>query len=106
MDVDLPGEDHLMHHDPEMQEKRFLRQRVTYQAVPGKYENPPANRKAQAVSPKGISKRPTTQSSPLLPPAERGGEKRPPKLRPVSKGPDMLRMLADGALPSRIFRPM
>jgi len=105
MDMDL-GEDLKLHHDPELQEKRFLRQRVTYQAVPGNYLN---NCKAN-VSPAraGISKKikplAVSQSSPHLPPAT-GAERRPPKLRPLAKGADNLRKLADGALPSRILRP-
>jgi len=106
VDIDLQGEEVRLHTDPVLQERRFVRQRATYQSMPVDVTK---GAKA-AVSPhKGISKksRPLeSKSTPQLPPATGAAGRRPPKLRPLSKGPDMLRLLADGALPARLCPPM
>jgi len=104
MDMDL-GEDSKLHHAPELQEKRFRRQRVTYQAVPGNYSDRKANVSPAkgGISKKSLAPLAVSQSSPQLPPTT-GAERRPPKLRPLAKGADNLRKLADGVLPSRILR--
>eukprot|EP00434_Breviolum_minutum_P039556 symbB.v1.2.035129.t2/scaffold4662.1/size36764/1 len=72
MDMDL-GEDSKLHHAPELQEKRFRRQRVTYQAA----NVSPAK---GGISKKSLAPLAVSQSSPQLPPTT-GAERRPPKLR-------------------------
>ncbi|CAE8656253.1 unnamed protein product, partial [Polarella glacialis] len=116
MDLDCQDEkDPKLHFDAALMEKRFLQQRATYQALPGAV--PLTRKEVGAVSPpqksgqKGkISTR--SKSTPLLPPASRAGtppgtagERRPPKLRPLPKGCEMLKMLADGKLPSLLCPP-
>eukprot|EP00931_Biecheleriopsis_adriatica_P047871 TRINITY_DN2762_c0_g1_i1.p1 TRINITY_DN2762_c0_g1~~TRINITY_DN2762_c0_g1_i1.p1 ORF type:complete len:730 (-),score=202.07 TRINITY_DN2762_c0_g1_i1:98-2098(-) len=112
MDLDLHDEELRLHADPKLQEKRFRRQRATYQSVP---VNLTKGRTEVTVSPqlKGASKKskpPRSRSSPLLPPAAGAtmaeDERRPPKQRSRPQGADMLKMLAHGALPSLLCRPV
>ncbi|CAK9104072.1 unnamed protein product [Durusdinium trenchii] len=98
-DMDL-REDLKLHNDPELQEKRFLRQRGTYQAVPGNVKAVSPQKKSKSVCLTPMK----SQSAPLLPPAT-GADRGPPKLRPLAKGANNLLKLKDGAPPARLLWP-
>jgi len=113
MDLDLSGEgEQKLFCDPLEQEKRFKQQRATYQGQPVKM-SPTKSRKVSPPA-KGLKAPTRSKSTPvLLPPAGTtshgfstpAGEGRTLKKRPP-RGADMLKMLADGALPSILCPPV
>jgi len=117
MDLDLQGEVPKLHSDPDEQEKRFRRQRATYQGLPVDLAK---NRKEEKVSLRnGATKKAKpserSRSSPMLTSTATAmgslgspsvSEKRSAKLKPLPKGADMLKMLAEGALPSILCPPV